>query len=137
MAKVVEEKLGLMKDIVNSEVEAACATQLLVVPSCRRSPASTMKKTARTRMPTATRSSPFLRRSRDPRLPCQDGQHLLQQCPWHRTPCPQFHVGRKGGTTSLKVVDNLTKLIVNLLDEEDIMIIGDSMSFTFLKLVNV
>ena len=55
-----------MKDIVNSEVEAACATQLLVVPSCQRTPAPTMKKTARTRTPMATRSSPFLQRSKIP-----------------------------------------------------------------------
>ncbi len=34
VAKVVEEKLGLTKDIVSSEVEAAGATQLLEVSSC-------------------------------------------------------------------------------------------------------
>ena len=65
MAKVVEEKLELMKDIVNTEVEAACATQLLVVSSCWRTPASTTKKTARTRMLMATRSSPILAKMAD------------------------------------------------------------------------
>ena len=65
MAKVVEEKLELMKDIVNSEVEAACAAQLLVVSSCWRTPASTTKKTARTRMLMATRSSPILAKMAD------------------------------------------------------------------------
>ena len=65
MAKAVEEKLELMKDIVNSEVEAAYAAQLLVVSSCWRTPASTTKKTARTRMLMATRSSPVLAKMAD------------------------------------------------------------------------
>ena len=59
VAEVVEGQLGLMKCVVNSEVKAACAIQLLVVSSCcrRSSTGTSMRSSSRRSCRSSSRHS--------------------------------------------------------------------------------